>query len=125
MRFNKILKELRLEQGLTQTQLAKKSNLAPSCIAMFETEKREPNANSLIALSSALNVSTDYLLGLEDDFGARTATAPTVMGDNYSPEERQLIEDYQKLNTHSKKYLQDTLKMLLENSRSEQKKKEN
>jgi len=125
LRFNKILKELRLEQGLTQTQLAKKSNLAPSCIAMFETEKREPNANSLIALSSALNVSTDYLLGLEDDFGARTATAPTVMGDNYSPEERQLIEDYQKLNTHSKKYLQDTLKMLLENSRSEQKKKEN
>lgn len=126
MRFNKILKELRLEQGLTQTQLAKKSNLAPSCIAMFETEKREPNANSLIALSSALNVSTDYLLGLEDDFGAKTATAPAVMGENYSSEERQLIEDYQKLNSHSKKYLQDTIKMLLESvSGSEQKKKDN
>ncbi len=98
MRFNKILKELRLEQGLTQTQLAKKSNLAPSCIAMFETEKREPNANSLIALSSALNVSTDYLLGLEDDFGARTSPTTAPMGDTaYSSEERRIIAQYRNL----------------------------
>lgn len=105
MRFNKILKELRLEQGLTQIQLAKKSNLAPSCIAMFETEKREPNANSLIALSAALSVSTDYLLGLEDDFGTRTP-APikitSLSSDNYSDEERRIIEEYRKLPESSK-----------------------
>lgn len=95
MRFNKILKELRLEQGLTQIQLAKKSNLAPSCIAMFETEKREPNANSLIALSAALSVSTDYLLGLEDDFGTRTPAPPSFTAP--TSEEKKLLEIYHSL----------------------------
>ena len=72
---------------------------------MFETEKREPNANSLIALSAALSVSTDYLLGLEDDFGTRTP-APmkiaSLSSSNYSDEERRIIEEYRKLPESSK-----------------------
>lgn len=118
MRFNKILKELRLEQGLTQIQLAKKSNLAPSCIAMFETEKREPNANSLIALSAALSVSTDYLLGLEDDFDAPTAT----MEESLTRKERELIEKYRELNAPGKKLIDATMNTLLSASEENKRK---
>ncbi len=95
MQFNRILKELRIENGYTQTQLANKANLATSCIAMLETNKREPTAQTLISLSEALGVSTDLLLGLEDDFGTRTV-AP--MGDTgLSSEERKLLNIYQSL----------------------------
>ena len=69
MNYAKILKEIRTERGLTQVELAKLANLAPSCIAMIEVGKNEPTANTLICLSQALNVSVDYLVGREDDFG--------------------------------------------------------
>ena len=115
MRFNKILKELRLEQGLTQIQLAKKSNLAPSCIAMFETEKREPNANSLIALSAALSVSTDYLLGLEDDFGTRTPAPPSftdLQSEKLSEKEKALLEAFNKLLPETQDFILRTAQSL-------------
>lgn len=108
MQFYKILKELRTENGFTQTQLATKAKLATSCIAMLETNKREPTANTLIALAAALNVSTDYLLGLEDDFGVRTA-AP--IGDAYSSEERKIIEQYRSLPKQLKKLVRDQLEV--------------
>lgn len=126
MNFSKIAKKLREEAGLSQQKLADKIGLSSSAIARWELGQSEPGFNAILAYTKFFDVSADYLLGLEDDFGARTATAPAVMGENYSSEERQLIEDYQNLNARSKKYLQDTIKMLLESvSGSEQKKKEN
>ena len=95
--------------GYTQTELASKAHLATSCIAMFETNKREPTANSLIALANAFNVSTDYLLGLEDDFGTRTASTAAPTGDVLSSEERQLIEQYRSLPEKLKKLVQEQL----------------
>ena len=35
---------------------------------MIETGQREANAHTIQALATALNVSSDYLLGIEDDF---------------------------------------------------------
>ncbi len=120
------LRAVRLRSGLTQKELAAKLNSTDKSIWNYENGIATPPYEVLIAYTKFFDVSADYLLGLEDDFGARTATAPAVMGENYSSEERQLIEDYQKLNARSKKYLQDTIKMLLESvSGSEQKKKEN
>ena len=104
MQFCRILKELRTVNGLTQSQLASKANLATSCIAMLETNKREPNANTLISLSRALEVSTDYLLGLEDDFGNKKVAAyPLPIADQqYTDEEKLIIEEYRKLPKTSK-----------------------
>lgn len=108
MKFNSILRELRLERGYTQTQLANLAGLATSCIAMLETNQREPNANTLIALSMTFNVSTDYLLGLEDDFGARVV-APIGDELTYSSEERKLVEQYRSLPEQLKKLVRDQL----------------
>lgn len=116
MEFSETLKYLRNSTQCTQKKLAEYLGLSANTVCEWEKNRSEPSIQTIRKLAEYFDVSADYLLGLEDDFGARTATAPTVMGDNYSPEERQLIEDYQKLNTHSKKYLQDTLKMLLETS---------
>lgn len=117
MQFSTILKELRIELGYTQMQLARKANLATSCIAMLETNKREPNSNTLIALCRALDVSADYLLGLEDDFGTRipapVATNAAPMGESITSEERELIENYRELNASGKKLVVETIKTLL------------
>lgn len=65
MEIGKIIKELRLEQKLTQTELAKKLNTTQDTISLWELGKSFPDIQSLINLSKIFNVSTDYLLGLE------------------------------------------------------------
>ncbi len=67
--LSEIIKELRKEKNLTQGELAKISGLTTSCISMIETGQREANAHTIRLLAVALNVSSDYLLGIEDDFG--------------------------------------------------------
>ena len=118
MKFGKILKELRLEQNLSQVELAKRAQLAPSCIAMLESESRTPTANTLIQLSAVLHVSVDYLLGLSDEgihFGGKVETTPA--GGN-TAEERELLEDYHELSKEGKELVKATIKTLLGSARS-------
>ena len=62
-------KDLRLQLGLTQEELASKFNDAygkrygTSSISMFENGKRIPETQSLIDFADFFNVTTDYLLG--------------------------------------------------------------
>lgn len=60
------LKELRTENKLTQRDLAKAVGLSQNAINMWENNNRVPNANAVIALAKYFNVTTDYILGLED-----------------------------------------------------------
>lgn len=60
------LKELRIEKGLTQIELAKQLNLDKSTIAKYERDKIEPSITMLKQFCKFFNVSADYLLGLED-----------------------------------------------------------
>lgn len=63
--FAKRLKDSRIKSRLTQSQLAKKIGVASSSIGMYEQARREPDNETLLKLCSALNTSTDYLLGLD------------------------------------------------------------
>ena len=65
-KFAERLKELRIEKGLTQIELAKQLNLDKSTIAKYETYKIEPSITMLKQFCKFFNVSADYLLGLED-----------------------------------------------------------
>ena len=86
--------DLRTDKGLSQKDLAKKINVSGSAIGYWETGTNEPKATYLSRLSEFFEVSTDYLLGLEDDFGSRTV-AP--MGDTTTADERDLLEVYRTL----------------------------
>lgn len=94
MIFSERLRELRLEKGLSQDQLAEKTGLSHGCIAMLEVKKRTPTGITLSTLADFFEVSTDYLLGREDDFGIIQTKTP---GESYTREERQLVEDYRAL----------------------------
>lgn len=64
--FKERLKELRIEQNLSQGELAKLTNLNQSTITRYETGERTPNMFGLIALANFFKVSIDYLVGLEN-----------------------------------------------------------
>ena len=64
--FPKILKELRLERGLTQVQLSAALGFkALSVVANWEAGYRTPDIHNLKLLSKFFNVSIDYLVGNE------------------------------------------------------------
>ena len=64
--FAERLKLLRTEKGLSQLQLSKETGLRQAAIKYWEAGERQPSAQAVITFAKYFNVSTDYLLGLED-----------------------------------------------------------
>ena len=64
--FSQRLRELRLEKGLSMKQLAKELNTTDAAISNWENGINEPKISYLISMSKFFNISTDYILGLED-----------------------------------------------------------
>ena len=60
------IKELRKERNLNQVNFAAALNLDKSTVAKYETNKTIPSVPVLMAIAKFFEVSTDYLLGLED-----------------------------------------------------------
>lgn len=61
------IKMLRISNGYTQQQLADRLNVTKSIISAYETGQRSPSYEVLIGLSTIFKVSTDYLLGIENE----------------------------------------------------------
>lgn len=59
------IKTLRMQQNLTQTQLAHQLNITKSMVSAYENDLRTPSYHILIKLSHIFHVSTDYLLGVD------------------------------------------------------------
>ncbi len=64
--FAEKLKELRIEKGVGQVELAKAVNVSKGIISLWENGLREPKLSNLIALAQYFEVSIDYLVGLEN-----------------------------------------------------------
>lgn len=88
---------------LTQEQLAKKCGLPSTSISHFENEAstRKPSFDNLRRLANALEVTTDYLLGLSDDHVGITVSDT-------------LYRDVQNLSEHDKEFAQAMIKKMLE-----------
>lgn len=61
--FGNIIKDLRKQKDITQSELAKALNVSKSKVAMWETNQRDPVKDDLILLSEFFGVSIDKLLG--------------------------------------------------------------
>ena len=57
------IKELRLENHMTQKELSDYLNLTPKMISFYELGQRVPPSDIILKLAEKFNVSTDYLLG--------------------------------------------------------------
>lgn len=89
------IRELRLENNLTQKELAEKISSTSKNIWAYENQISIPPLDVLIKLADFFNCSIDYLANHSDDFGNvvihTTAPAPQL-----SDEEKELLENYRK-----------------------------
>ena len=69
--FGQKLKDLRLETQLTQKQLAAKLGYDQSMITRWEKSECEPTESAIKKTALFFNVTADYLLGIEDESGAK------------------------------------------------------
>ena len=74
--FGKNIKKELKQQGKKQIELARFLNVQKSTLSEWLNDNNEPPMYIIPQIAVFLDVSTDYLLGLEDDFGNKTYTAP-------------------------------------------------
>ena len=67
MLFSERLLLLWKSNGLTQKKLATEMNLSELAIQNYESQRRKPAFDVLIALADYFDVSLDYLVGRSDD----------------------------------------------------------
>lgn len=60
------VRELRTQQGLKQSDLAKMINVKDAAISKYENERIPLTSDTILLLADIFNVSTDYLLGRTD-----------------------------------------------------------
>ena len=107
MSFEQKLKELRLENKMTQKYVAARLNVARSTIAVYETKNRQPSHEKLTALANLFQVSVDYLLDSEN-----TVQLDSSRRDFYASDEKTLLVRYSKLSSKSRKDLMEYISLL-------------
>ena len=73
------IKELRVERGLTQAQLAKLIGVTQGAVYFWEKGINEPTAGYLIKLARLFNVSVDELLSFETNKAEESSSRITQM----------------------------------------------
>ncbi len=66
-KFAERLKELRLENKLTQQQLSNKTGVNQVTISCYELRKIRPTDEVIITFCRFFDVSADFILGLSDN----------------------------------------------------------
>lgn len=65
--FAAILRELRKSRDLSQGDLAKALSVHQTAVSQWETGRTMPDIDTITQVARYFNVSTDYLLGRDDD----------------------------------------------------------
>lgn len=103
------IKECRQVMGLSQSELAQQLHCTQAALSQYENGNREPGLQELVQIASALNTSTDYLLGLTEIKSNNTDLK--MMGDYLGLTERALQTLHEYYWEHKKKisdeYLQE------------------
>lgn len=95
--FGKNIKELRIEKGMTQQELANEIGVSQGAVFFWEKEINEPTAGYLMKMAKLFDVSVDELLSFENGKEIKLS------------KETQILEYFNKLNDEQ----QDLLLRLL------------
>ena len=64
--IGKKLKEIRRENGYTQSDLAKELNVTRQAVSLWEKDERDPDLATLVRIAKCFSVTTDELLNAEE-----------------------------------------------------------
>jgi len=104
------IKHLRKEMNLLQKDLAEKLNLTQQTISLYESEKRQPDYETLQKIANFFNVSVDYLLGRTDEKKIILDSVNDASIEYYA--DNKIIKDINGLSPESKKDLEEYIKLL-------------
>jgi transcriptional regulator with XRE-family HTH domain len=86
--FSKKVKELRLNNHISQRKLAEILNISPATVSRYEKDKIAPTEDIIVKTALFFKVSTDYLLGL--------SSCPKVQSD--------VIKNYEDMKEKAEKF---------------------
>lgn len=116
MEFSENLKYLRKSTQFTQKKLADYLGLSANTVCEWEKGRSEPSISTIKKMADIFDVSADYLLGLEDEFGTRIPAVPAgaagAMGDTLTAQERELLNKFRELSPGLKEVALITLRSL-------------
>ncbi len=96
------LKELRKEKNLTQKELAQIFSTTDDSIFSWEKGRSQPSIDTIRKFCEFFEVSADYLLGIEDEYGKTFTVATEKRAETKSEEESGLLRSYRKLSATGK-----------------------
>lgn len=99
------LKQIRLERGYTQKNVADYLQVSGNVYSRYELETRQPTIDSLIRIAKFFDVSVDYMLGISD------IPNPVVCPQGLSKYETELIEAARKADDRAREDALHTLKI--------------
>ena len=98
MGVGRMIKQTMKEKKVTQNQLARMANISQSGLSSIVNEAVSPKEETLRAIAKALNVSTSYLLGEQEQAPPATEEelddAIVGMLGDLTPEEVQRVQDF-------------------------------
>lgn len=104
------IRELRLERGITQQDLAKAIGVAKSVVYYWENGVNEPKASYIFALANFFDVSIDYLLGNMKNWNDGTvADTPPPASLILADDERELLKRYRTLSAKDKERIKTAI----------------
>ena len=78
------IRELRNAHFLSQPELARQLHVSKQSISNWENDNIQPSIEMLLRLANLFNVSTDYLLGLDD--------IPRISITDLTPDQQDMIQ---------------------------------
>lgn len=84
--------ELRTVRGWSQVELARRLGVAKQTVSNWENENIQPSIEMLVRLAKLMGVTTDYMLGLNNEQWLSVEGLPTEMVAHLAL----LVEDYRK-----------------------------
>lgn len=105
--FKTRVKEARKRKGLTQKQLATYLNLSANAICEWEKGRSEPSFETLKKIADYFDVSVDYLLGREDDFGVVKRESPA------DKDSEEFLSLYRELTPSAQEAIKETIRQLV------------
>lgn len=101
MNYIQKLVKIRKEKNISQSDIAKILNTTQQQVSKYENEKQELPIRHLITIAKELNISTDYILGLE-----------IKKEKNLTEEEEYILSLYNGLSVPNKREVEDLAKKL-------------
>lgn len=108
------MRQLRLEKGFTQKELASEINVSQRVIVYYERESNHPPSDLLPSIASALGVSIDELLGIK-------ATKKKRPNTEVSPRLARRLQQIESLDSKNKRQLLQIIDTFIEREKLQKK----